>query len=452
MKHGRHPDAIDTRFVLRVYAWIAIAAGVYAYAKPNSLPAQIHETLQLIGTPDYARFSLTQIPASAIVFAGICAAGLAGIADPISRRRGLLGFAIAHLVFGLMFGLQIIEVLSTHFPPYVGWIPFAVGLVLLYVAITCAHAPRLHRLKTMIPPGPDLPGTVVIDRAVSTTMVALRSQYEEQIRQAARLEERARLARDLHDAVKQQLFAIQTSAATAQARYGSDAAGAQSALDQIRVSARDAMVEMEAMFGHLQAAPVENTGLVAALEHQCEALRLRTGANVRLETGTLPSSDALLPGAQQAIFRVAQEALSNVARHARASTVIVRLGLTTHDLELTIQDDGTGFDMIETPRGMGMKNMQERVGEAAGTFVLRSKPGGGTTVGFSVPCDASTTRDYLRKALIWTLVLAATIVLTTIGGGWERPWPTIVAAIAAVTAARFVIASYRVRNRAEALV
>jgi hypothetical protein len=117
-----------------------------------------------------------------------------------------------------------------------------------------------------------------------------------------------------------------------------------------------------------------------------------------------------------------------------------------------MQDDGTGFDMIETPQGMGMKNMQERVGEAAGTFVLRSVPGGGTTVGFSVPCDASTSRDYLGKALISTLVMAVTIAVATIAGSWERPWPAIIAAIAAVTAARFVIASYRVRNRAEALI
>ena len=73
---------------------------------------------------------------------------------------------------------------------------------------------------------------------------------------------------------------------------------------------------MEAMIEQLQASPLENEGLVASLRQQCEALGLRTGAEVTFETSTLPASAALPPGTQQAFFRAAQEAFANIARHA----------------------------------------------------------------------------------------------------------------------------------------
>jgi signal transduction histidine kinase len=116
------------------------------------------------------------------------------------------------------------------------------GIVLLFIAMTCAHAPRFRRPFRSLFTGDEV-GFVVERGRESRAIAALRLQYEEHTRRAARVEERTRLARDLHDAVKQQLFAIQTSAATAQARFDTDAAGAQSAIEQVRVSARDAMTQ-----------------------------------------------------------------------------------------------------------------------------------------------------------------------------------------------------------------
>jgi signal transduction histidine kinase len=277
-------------------------------------------------------------------------------------------------------------------------------------------------------------------------MNALRSQYDEHIRQAARVEERTRLARDLHDAVKQQLFAIQTSAATAEARLASDAAGARSAIEQVRASARDALTEMKALIEQLQTSPVENTGLVVALRQQCEALELRTGARVVLEMGALPRNGALPPGGQQALFRAAQEALSNIARHARATRVTVRLALSGDNLDLTVEDNGAGFDPMADRAGMGIDNMKARVCDVSGTFVLRTAPGEGTLVGFSVPCDIRTSRDYAWKALSWAAVLMVMALSFTIGSHWERPWKAIFALIAAITAARYAAAWHRVRT------
>ena len=184
--------------------------------------------------------------AAVVAAFGFTAIGLSRIDDPISRRRALFWFSMGHVVFGVVF-LAVSGAMFDQFIPYAfRWTPLTIGIALVYVAVTCAHAPRLPRPFRGLPD--NTPGPILIDRArPGTTVDALRSQYEQQIRQAARLEERARLARDLHDAVKQQLFAIQTSAATAQACFSSDAAGAHTALEQVRASARDAMKEMEAM-------------------------------------------------------------------------------------------------------------------------------------------------------------------------------------------------------------
>ena len=185
------------------------------------------------------------------------------------------------------------------------------------------------------------------------SLCGLRSQYETEIRNAARQEERARLARDLHDAVKQQLFVIQTARRDGAGALRHRRAGARAAVEQVRTAAREAMTEMEAMLDQLQSAPISNAGLVAFLRKQCEAIGFRTGAAVRFEPGALPDDRMLDPGVRQAIARVAQEALSNVARHARARNVEVSLGLVEGSLVLTVRDDGGGFAPGDQPPGHG---------------------------------------------------------------------------------------------------
>jgi signal transduction histidine kinase len=217
---------------------------------------------------------------------------------------------------------------------------------------------------------------------------SLRSAYEEQIRQAAGQEERNRLARDLHDSIKQQIFAIQTCAAAAQARFDSDASGARAALDGVRSSAREAMVEMEAMLDQLRATPLETVGLVEALKKQCEALQYRAGAHVAIDLAEVPAPGELQPGAAQSLFRIAQEALANIARHARASEVKLSLYKAGKDCVLEIEDNGSGFAPEDGQRkqpGMGLSNMRTRAAEQGGSVVIRSAPGEGTLLTVTIP-------------------------------------------------------------------
>ena len=445
-----HPDSIDTRLVLRIYAWIAIAVGLIVFNWHDWQLPDWHTVRDLPGIP-WGRVGLYRTLGAALIALGFIAVGLSRIEHPVSRARGLHWFAVAHLTFGAVFFVQWYAIFDGVIPRVVAWTPLTVGVVLLFVSATFARAPRLPRMHRQLFEGQE--GPMLVDRLLAVrgrSINALRSQYDEHIRQAARVEERARLARDLHDAVKQQLFAIQTSAATVEARLTSDRSGAQSAIGQVRQAARDAVTEMNALIEQLQTSPVENVGLVSALRQQCEALELRTGAHVVLDTRTLPPNTALPPGAQHALFRAAQEALSNVARHARATHVKVTLALNGDSLDLAVRDDGTGFDPISERSGMGVDNMKARICDVSGTFMLQTAPGKGTLVGFSVPCDVRTARDYAWKALSWAGVAAVFATSFAVGNHWERPWKIIFAVMAAITAARFAVAWRRVRGRAEA--
>ena len=216
---------------------------------------------------------------------------------------------------------------------------------------------------------------------------ALHERWKREISSAAVQQERNRLARDLHDSIKQQIFTIGVSAAASQARWESDPSGARSALDDVRGSAHEAMVEMEAMLQHLRPAPLETTGLVEALRKQCEALKYRTGAQVTTEFMDLPGNDRVPSGTQEAVFRIAQEALANVARHARAQNVRVALHMDTksESLVFQVQDDGQGFYPAKIKEGMGMSNIRARSREIGGKLDLWSEPGRGARLAVSVP-------------------------------------------------------------------
>jgi signal transduction histidine kinase len=450
MNPALRPDAIDPRLVFRVYAWVAIVYGSTMYAWGTLILPDVH----LIPV-QWGSAALLRLAGAAIVAAGVCATAFARMGDPVSRHTGLFWFAAAHLVFGVLALLQWQAILSVVLPPVVGWAPLLVGSVLFYLAYTGPGEPTEAPFDRAISilrsrRGADLAGEPAdVHFAIRNKpgLSQLRSQYVAQLRVAARQEERARLARDLHDAVKQQLFVVQTAAATAEARFDTDADGARAAVEQVRSAAREAMTEMEAMIDQLQAAPLENSGLVEAIKRQAEALAFRTGADVKVEIGTLPPSSALAPGAREAIYRVAQEALSNVGRHARARAVHVSMGLESGQFVLALHDDGSGFELEARPRGMGMSNMAARAAEVGGSLDVTSARGRGTTVRFALPYDPPSARDYRRRALGWSVVLILVIgpaLAGGIGALSDRPILLAVATIAAIAVVRSLVAGRRI--------
>ena len=218
-----------------------------------------------------------------------------------------------------------------------------------------------------------------------------RGQMLQQASEAAALEERNRIARDLHDSIKQQIFSISISAAAAKAHWSGNTAtqegvneGAREAVEDIQRSAKEAQVEMQALLQQLRSAPLENTSLVAALRTQAEALGYRIGAKMGVDIGELPTNDRLLPGTQEAIFRMVQEAFANIARHARATTVWLSLSEKDNMLHIEVRDNGQGFDNA-AKMGMGLANLRARATDLKGTMDITSAVGQGTTISAILP-------------------------------------------------------------------
>lgn len=415
---ARRPAAIDTGLLLRAYAGAAVTVGGFI-----TLWGPMFLATGAADQP-FGRAALVRVFGAIVWAAGLTAGGLACIDDPDERRRALAWFTAAHLIVWFFVFVQGYAVWGGGLPTQVSWLLLATTMVLA-TADPGAIPALIWRT----------------DRRAGTRR--LRSQYERQIGAAARQEERNRLARDLHDSIKQQLFVIQTAAATVETRFDGDRGGARQALDQVRSSAREALTEMDVMLDQLRAAPLTNAGLVEALKKACEALGFRTGAEVDFRLGRLPAAEAFLPGSQEAILRIAQEALANVGRHARARHVTVSLaadGDALAPLILTVQDDGVGFEGEEPRSGMGLANMKTRAEEVDGVLRVTGKPGEGTQVMFAAPFLVESGRPRLLRLVVWTAVM-------TVAFSLRANWSIAIGAVAAVAVIRNALALSASRRR-----
>jgi PAS domain S-box-containing protein len=211
----------------------------------------------------------------------------------------------------------------------------------------------------------------------------------QQARQLAALEERQKLARELHDSVSQALYGIALGARTARSMIEGQAprSDLREPLDYVLSLAETGMAEMRALIFELRPESLASEGLVAALSKQADALRARFRLEVRAELGDEPP---LSLEAKEALYRIAQEALHNIAKHAGATRVWLRLGAEGEVVWLQISDDGAGFDAgSEFPGHLGLKSMRERAQRAHGIFSLESAPGQGTRLSVRLPAAAA---------------------------------------------------------------
>jgi NarL family two-component system sensor histidine kinase LiaS len=196
--------------------------------------------------------------------------------------------------------------------------------------------------------------------------------------QLATLEERNRLARDLHDSVKQQVFAISMQLASIRILFKRDAAAAEERLQKTEKLVRQAQQELTSLIRELRPAALEGKGLVAALRELLPQWAQQTEivANLRVE-----GAQTLAQIVEETLFRVVQEALSNIARHSRATLVQITLSMNSEVVTLTIQDNGQGFDPAHLAhRGVGLHSMQERMQALGGDLQVESSPQRGTVI------------------------------------------------------------------------
>jgi signal transduction histidine kinase len=275
-------------------------------------------------------------------------------------------------------------------PRYRGWWPAAHPAIVDFLGMPIVDGDEiLGALYLANKPGgfsegdERLVGVLAAHAAIALTNARL---YEG-ARELALAEERARIARELHDAVAQKLFSARLTAEAAAALVAADPPRATAELAEVSRLTAEAGTELREIVDALRPAELATDGLVGTLRTRVSLLDRVHGAAVSLVAGPVPP--ALPAQVEETLLRVAEEALHNALRHAGATSVRVSLGGSAGRVALEVTDDGAGFD-VDTPpaaaaRRLGLASMRERARAAGGTLSVTSKAGHGTTVRLEVP-------------------------------------------------------------------
>jgi signal transduction histidine kinase len=208
--------------------------------------------------------------------------------------------------------------------------------------------------------------------ALEAALAAENARLRQQAAQLAIVEERNRLARELHDSVTQSLYSASLFATAAQrvAATG-DLEQTQQFVAEVALTTQQALKEMRLLVHKLRPSLLEEQGLVAALQHRLRAVEGRAGVSYGFSAENLPRYSHAL---EDAAFFIVQEALNNALRHAMADHVTVHLAAQPDSLHLTISDNGCGFDTVVSAEsgGLGLTSMRERATGLNGNITIRS--------------------------------------------------------------------------------
>lgn len=403
-------DAADPRsrrfFLVLAYAVLALSTAVAlvfddeAAARPGpvlGLAALAAAWLPLLGLAAGRRR-----PALAY-YAGLLALGAAlGAVSPLFGLFASIGYPLAFTLFPPRWSIAAVTVTAMvnvvaqgHGGPAAYTPLLAVALPLVFAGLFVGA--ESERRKALVAELTAANGR--LEDALAEN-AALQARLVGQAREAGIAAERQRMAREIHDTISQGLIALITQLrAAVAAPPGSDRARRH--LETVESLAHQTLTEARRSVRALRPEPLERSRLPAALAELAERWSAASGVPVTVEitgetTGEDPADGGARPlpaAVEVALFRVAQEALANVARHARAS----RAGLTLSYLDdvvlLDIRDDGVGFDPGAGGAGFGLGSMRQRVAEAGGTLEIESAPGQGTAIAVSVPMT-----DDVRRA------------------------------------------------------
>ncbi len=213
-----------------------------------------------------------------------------------------------------------------------------------------------------------------------------KADYAKSAHKAAVIEERQRLARDLHDAVSQQLFALTMMSEAALKQLDKNPVIAKKQMEEVAKSALQSQTEMRALLLHLRPVHLSGDSLSTGVSKLVEELKQKSNTHFQL---SIEEDLALTETIEDHVFRIIQEALSNILRHANATEVRLDIATRAKELFIHIRDNGKGFDVnhrVEKKASYGLKTMQERSEELGGTFVLRSDQDEGTHITIRIPC------------------------------------------------------------------
>jgi signal transduction histidine kinase/ligand-binding sensor domain-containing protein len=253
-------------------------------------------------------------------------------------------------------------------PPFWQTWWFQSGLVVLLIAVVGLVVRfRLRGMETR---------TRELERLVHARTSEIERLFE-QNKELAVVEERNRLARDLHDSAKQRAFAALAQIGAVGGLLKSDPRKAQGALAEAETLVYEVIEELTFLIQEMYPVALREKGLAAMLREYLYEWEARSDIRVDFHTGDVRRAPL---NVEQAFYRVAQEALANVARHSQAKRVKVALVCYPTQITLQIEDDGRGFDPNARPAGIGMRSMRERINMVGGTLKIDSQVGSGTTL------------------------------------------------------------------------
>jgi signal transduction histidine kinase len=249
------------------------------------------------------------------------------------------------------------------------WVPLAVkGRIIAVIGL--AHSKQ----DFFKPHHADMAMTLANQAAITL----VNAELFEDAQSLAILQERQRLARNLHDAVNQSLFSAGLIAEVLPGLWEEDQEDARRALEDLRNLTRGAIAEMRMLVSELRPLALTDSNLNDLLHQLADAFTGRTNIHVTL---TITGEDILNSDVQVVIYRICQEALNNIAKHASASRVKIKLQYTVDKVDLHVQDNGRGFDSnLSLPGHYGLGMMNERAEAIGAKLEIMSRPGKGTAV------------------------------------------------------------------------
>jgi signal transduction histidine kinase len=312
------------------------------------------------------------------VVSGLTAAQQRAI-GPLPKQHGML----AELLRGVQ-PERLPDI--TADPRYGGWLPQAHPPMAAFIGVPVLHGDEVLGIilaanKTAGGEFTSRDEELLTLFAAHAAIALTNARLHEDSRELSAVEERARLARELHDAVSQKLFSIRAHARAASVLAERDPARAAVAMSAVSELAAEAQAELRAVIEGL--APPALDGLVASLRRYADLAGRAHGVCVSVTERSVPPLD---PATEVALYRVAQEALHNALRHSGGRCVTVSVSGASGRIVLEVTDDGSGFDPLPAGGGgLGLASMRQRAATAGGAVQVVSAPGQGTTVRLEAP-------------------------------------------------------------------